>query len=152
MTEATQQPQFITVTLPLQPSLVADPQAEKCYAQGLIGVLRESYPDSILEVCWSDQAEHVQIDFDGDHNDLREEILRTAEWFSRLWLLALQTVRNYLQDRLAQHAQLLPTGLSSMASQLVISETRLDGQERVLMSRRQAAGDGGNLQLRENLS
>jgi hypothetical protein len=136
----TQSPQFITVTLPLQASLISDPQAEKCYAQGLTGALRESYPDSILEVCWSDQAEHVQIDFDGDHSDLREEILRTAEWFSRLWLLAMQTVRNYLQDRLSQHAQLLPTGLSSMATQLVIQETRLDGHERVLMSRRQVRG------------
>ena len=84
-------PQFIPVTLPLQPALIADPQAEKCYT----GVLRENYPDSILEVSWSDQA---------------------------------------------QHAQLLPTGLSSMASRLVISETRLDGQEQVLMSRRQARG------------
>lgn len=110
MTKATQQPQVVTVTLPLQPSLIADPQAEKCYAQGLIGVLRESYPDPILEI-WSDQAE--------------DEIDSPPEWSSHF---------------------------NSMASQLVISETRLDGQERVLMSRRQAVGDGGNLQLRENLS
>ena len=133
-------PQFITVTLPLQAPLISDPQAEKCYAQGLTDALRESCPDSILEVCWSDQAEHVQIDFDGDHSDLREEILRKAEWFSRLWLLAMPTVRNYPQDCLSQHAQLLPTGLSSMSTQLVIQETRLDGHERVLMSRRQVRG------------
>lgn len=40
----------------------------------------------------------------------------------------------------SQHAQLLPAGLDWLASQLVISEVRLDGQEGVLMSRRQAWG------------
>jgi hypothetical protein len=120
----------------------ADPEAEKRLAQGLTGVLRENYPASILEVCWCDRAEHVQIDFEGDRDDVRDEVLRTTEWFCRLWLLALQTVRNYLNDRLSQHARILPTGLEFDTSQLVIVETRLDGQERVLHSRRRPTETG----------
>ncbi|MCW5872824.1 MAG: hypothetical protein KIS61_36590 [Candidatus Eremiobacteraeota bacterium] len=128
-------PLSITVLLPLRPELVPDPEAEKIFAQGLLAALRETYPDSILEVCWATETDQVRIDFDGEGGEVREEVLSITERFSRLWLLALQSVRNYLNARLALHTQWLPTGLGSMASQLLIQEKLADGGERILFSR-----------------
>lgn len=128
-------PRSITVFLPLRPELVPDPEAERVYAQGLLAALRESYPESTLEVCWATETDQVRIDFDGDGEEVREQVLSLTERFSRLWLLALQSVRNYLNVRLVQHASWLPTGLGSMASQLLVQEKRADGSERILFSR-----------------
>jgi hypothetical protein len=114
-------PRVITVTLPLRPELLADPEAEKSYCQGLAAAVRDTYPSSIVEVCWSQTAAHVQIDYPGDRDDVREEVLVLTERFSRLWLLAFQAVRNYLGDRLAHYANLLPTGPAG--SQLIMQET-----------------------------
>ncbi len=128
-------PRSITVFLPLRPELVPDPEAEKTYAQGLLAALRENYPESILEVCWASEVDQVRIDHEGDGAEVREQVLAITESFSRLWLLALQSVRNDLQVRLTQHAHWLPTGLGSMASQLLIQEKLVDGSERILFSR-----------------
>lgn len=130
-----QYPRSITVFLPLCPELVPDPEAEKVYAQGLLAALRENYPESILEVCWASEVDQVRIDHDGDGGEVREQVLALTERFSRLWLLALQSVRNYLQVRLTHHARWLPTDLGSMASQLLIQEKLVDGSERILFSR-----------------
>lgn len=126
-------PRSIQVFLPMRKELAHDPECAVAFTQGLIVALRQDYPDSILEVAWKLDAEHIQIDLDGEGTDVREMVAARVESFAQLWLVALRSVRNYLNRCLRQQSQLLD---EPGTSQLSIVEVFAHGQERELFSRR----------------
>ena len=99
-------PTVIVVILPVRPDLASDRETERGFARGLCSALRESYPDSILDVQWSTEATAVKVECFG--TDVAEDVLGITRRFSSLWLLALQSVRDFICRRMASHAALLP--------------------------------------------